>query len=280
MAILIDGKKLAGDIRLRVRDKVAASARAPSLAVVLAGSDPGSLVYIQGKERACAETGIKFALHRFQENVSQAELLSFIDSLNADETVDAILVQQPLPKQIDTHAAVCRVDPMKDVDCLHPYNMGLVMAGSAALPPCTPAGVIIMLEESGIKLEGKTCVVLGRSNVVGKPVAMMLMQKNATVTICHSKTENLHDITRRADVLVAAIRQPRFVTAEMIKEGCAVIDVGINRLEGKKICGDVDYKSCFEKAGYITKVPGGVGPMTVAFLMENCLRAMELRRAR
>ena len=277
MAIIIDGTKLAAEVRERVRLQVTQLERPPKLAVVLAGRDPASLAYIAGKEKACEETGIQFILLERDERTSQEELLTLINGLNADDTIDGILPQQPFPSHINTHAVVCAVDPRKDVDCLHPYNMGLVMSGTAEMPSCTPAGVITMLAESGIALEGKNCVVLGRSNVVGKPIAMMLMQQNATVTICHSRTQNLPEITRNADILIAAIRQPKFVKADMVKEGGVIIDVGINRLGGKKICGDVDYKDCFEKAGYITKVPGGVGPMTVASLMENCVKAYRLR---
>ena len=280
MAVIIDGNAVASIIKERVRQKVAALKKPPSLAVVLVGSDPGSLAYIAGKFKACEETGITSTLYELDEGVSQGELLALIERLNNDANIDAILPQQPFPPHIDARAVVCMVDPAKDVDCLHPYNMGLVMAGEAPMPSCTPSGVITMLDESGIKIEGKDCVVLGRSDVVGKPIAMLLMKRNATVTICHSKTADLESHTRRADILVAAIRRPKFVTARMIKEGAAVIDVGINRLGGKKICGDVDYKDCFDKAGFITRVPGGVGPVTVATLMENCLKASTLRDRR
>jgi methylenetetrahydrofolate dehydrogenase (NADP+)/methenyltetrahydrofolate cyclohydrolase len=276
MAQIIDGRALAAKIKERVREKVSNMERPPSLAVVLAGNDPASLAYINGKREACAETGIRFTLHELAENVPQDELLELIDGLNTDKDTDGILVQQPLPGHIETDAVVRRVDPRKDVDCLHPYNMGLVAAGTPAFLPCTPAGVAAMLAESGINLEGARAVILGRSNVLGKPLAFLLLQQNATVTVCHSRTRDLSEITKQADVLVAAIGRPRFVTADMIKEGAVVIDVGINRLEGRKICGDVDYKDCFGKASFITRVPGGVGPMTVAMLMENCLKAAEL----
>ncbi|MDR1663514.1 MAG: bifunctional 5,10-methylenetetrahydrofolate dehydrogenase/5,10-methenyltetrahydrofolate cyclohydrolase [Clostridiales bacterium] len=280
MAQIIDGKALSAVIRERVKARVAKLERPPALAVVLAGNDAPSLVYVRNKEKACAEAGIRFVFHQLEENVSQKEMLALIDKLNADGDIDGVLIQQPnpLPPNLDMHEAVCRVDPLKDVDCLHPYNAGLVMAGTAAFLPATPAGVVAMLKESNIEMKGKRCVILGRSNVVGKPLAMLMLQQNATVTVCHSHTRDLREITRQADILIAAVRQPLFVKADMIKENAVVIDVGINRLEGKKICGDADYKDCFEKASYITRVPGGVGPMTVAMLLENCVKAYELRR--
>jgi methylenetetrahydrofolate dehydrogenase (NADP+)/methenyltetrahydrofolate cyclohydrolase len=281
MAQVIDGKSLAAEIREGLAKKAAGMKRPPALAVVLAGEDPPSLVYVESKKKACAEIGIRFCFHQLPEDTTQAKMLALIDELNADGGVDGILVQQPnpIPPHINMHEIVCRVDPRKDVDCLHPYNMGLLTAGNPAMLPCTPAGVVKMINAAGIPTKGKHCVVLGRSNVVGKPLALLMLQQNATVTICHSRTENLPEITRQADILIAAVRQPRFVKADMIKEGAAVIDVGINRLEGRKICGDVDYKDCFNKASFITKVPGGVGPMTVAMLMENCVRAAELAHA-
>jgi methylenetetrahydrofolate dehydrogenase (NADP+)/methenyltetrahydrofolate cyclohydrolase len=280
MAQVIDGKLLAAGIRERLAEKAAAMVRPPALAVVLAGEDAPSLVYVENKRKACAEIGIRFFFYQLPEEATQAEMLTLIDELNADKNIDGVLVQQPnpIPLNLNMHEIVCRVDPRKDVDCLHPYNMGMLAAGNPIMLPGTPAGVVKMLKETGIETDGKHCVVLGRSNVVGKPLALLMLRENATVTVCHSRTRNLTEITRQADILVAAVRQPQFVKAEMIKDGAAVIDVGINRLEGKKICGDVDFKSCFDKAAYITKVPGGVGPMTVAMLMENCVRAAELNR--
>jgi methylenetetrahydrofolate dehydrogenase (NADP+)/methenyltetrahydrofolate cyclohydrolase len=202
-------------------------------------------------------------------------MLAEIDALNSDANIHGFMVQQPLPPQLDTDAVVERIDPKKDVDCLHPYNSGLVAEGRAHLLPCTPAGVLALLDAYNIGLEGKHCVIIGRSRIVGKPLGMMMLEKNATVTYCHSRTKNLADICRQADVLAVAIGRANFVTADMIKEGCVLVDVGINRLEGKKICGDVDYEACFQKASYITPAPGGVGPMTVAMLIANGLKAWE-----
>lgn len=279
MAIIINGKEIAASMRGNIKERAARVSEPPCLAVVLAGQNPASLVYVGGKEKACAEAGFRFKFHGLDENVSQDALLAVIKELNADASVHGILVQQPLPGHLDTHTVVSAVDPVKDVDCLHPYNAGLVMAGRGELLPCTPAGVVRLLKESGVPLEGKRCVILGRSDVVGKPLALLMLRENATVTVCHSRTENLSEICQSADILVAAIGRARFVTADMIKPGCAVVDVGINRLGGKKICGDVDYAACLDKAGYITPVPGGVGPMTIAMLLENTLTAQAMQHA-
>lgn len=278
MAQILNGKAVAAVLKTRVKEKISTD-NPPSLAVVLVGQNPASLTYIRGKEKACNEVGIRFQLHALEENTSQADLLALIDTLNADNNIHGLLVQQPLPPHLDKHAVVSRIDPRKDVDCLHPHNVGLVMTGRARLLPATPAGVIMLLDECGVSLEGKHCVIIGRSDIVGKPLALMLLARDATVTVCHSRTQGLADICRRADVLVAAAGRPRLVTPDMISPGCIVVDVGVNRLEGKKICGDVDYKGCFEKASFITPVPGGVGPMTVAVLMENCLKAWEAQHA-
>ena len=279
MATIIDGKQIAQIIKDRVADRVKRMPAPPNLATILVGDDPGSLVYLAGKEKACNEAGIGFTLHKLPHDTPQEALIDLIDRLNNDAGVHGILPQQPFPSHIDTHEIVSRVDPRKDVDCLNPYNIGLVTAGNPAIPPATPYGIITMLKESNIPMEGKNCVIIGRSNIVGKPMAMLMLMQNATVTICHSKTANLPYITSQADIVIAAMRKPRFVTGEMIKEGAVVIDVGINRLEGKKICGDVDFKSCRDKASYITKVPGGVGPVTIATLLSNCVKAWELCNA-
>ena len=283
MAIIIDGKTHAAKIKQNVKERIAAMSaegkRPPAFAVVLAGENPASLVYIKGKEKACAETGIHFTCHRLEEHTPQKDLLALINNLNADENVDGILVQQPFPKHIEKQTVLSAIAPNKDVDCLHPANIGLYMAGRGTFLPCTPAGIMRLLNEYNIPVEGKRCVIIGRSDVVGKPLSMLMLAQNATVTICHSYTRNLPEITRSADILVAAIGKPRFVTADMVKRGCVAIDVGVNRLEGRKVCGDFDYAACFDKAAYITPVPGGVGPMTIAMLTENCLKAREAARS-
>ena len=298
MAIIIDGQKHGLAIRAEVKE--AAKGKNCTLAVVLVGDDPASLVYIGMKKKACEEAGIGFELHRLPEAASEDEVLALIDGLNANNAITGILVQQPFPSRLNKEKILTRLDHRKDVDCLHPYNVGLALAGRAAnsanmqsrpsddskpdtvqlprLLPCTPAGCITLLKREGIEISGKQAVVIGRSDIVGKPLALMLMAENATVTICHSRTKDLPEVCRRADILVAAIGRPRFVTADMVKDGAVVIDVGVNRLEGKKICGDVDYDAVSQKASYITPVPRGVGPMTVATLMENCVKAWELLR--
>lgn len=277
MAKRIEGKTHAAAIRAEV------TARAVSmkckLAVVLVGDNPSSVVYINMKKKACEEVGIGFAVHKLPEEASQNEVLALIDSLNEDAEVTGVLVQQPFPAQLEKNKILSRLDPRKDVDCLHPYNVGLAMAGQGALLPCTPAGCLELLKRENVEIAGKKAVIVGRSDIVGKPLAFMLLAENATVTICHSRTKNLAEECRGADILVAALGRPKFIMADMVKDGVIVIDVGINRLEGKKVCGDVDYENVFEKASYITPVPGGVGPMTVAILMENCIKARELINA-
>jgi methylenetetrahydrofolate dehydrogenase (NADP+)/methenyltetrahydrofolate cyclohydrolase len=277
MGIKIDGKRHAAELRAAVKASVSGLAQAPSLAVVLVGEDPGSLAYIKGKEAAANEVGIRFELHALPEAATQDEVLELLDKLNSDKSVNGVIVQQPLPKHIDKNTIVNAVAPIKDVDCLHPFNVGKVLTGQDGVLPCTPAGVVYMLKNEGIIMEGKSCVIIGRSDIVGKPLALLMLRENATVTVCHSRTANLPEVCRQADILVAALGKARFVTADMIKEGAVVVDVGINRLSGKKICGDVDYADCFEKASYITPVPGGVGPMTVAYLMDNCVKAWKMQ---
>jgi len=280
MAILLDGKAQAKVIKDKARDKIKAeiSDVRPSMAVVQVGADPASTIYINQKEKACTEVGITFRRINLPEDIIQESMLAEIDKLNDDNSLHGYLVQQPLPKHLDTDAVVDRIDPKKDIDCLHPYNVGLVSEGRGTLMPCTPYGVINLLDAYNINLDGKHCVIVGRSRIVGKPLGMMMLNRNATVTYCHSRTKNLADICRQADVLAVAIGRANFVTADMIKDGCVLVDVGINRLNGeknKKICGDVDFNGCFEKASYITPVPGGVGPMTVAMLMANALKAWQ-----
>ncbi|MBE6093370.1 MAG: bifunctional methylenetetrahydrofolate dehydrogenase/methenyltetrahydrofolate cyclohydrolase FolD [Selenomonas ruminantium] len=251
--------------------------RAPGLAVIRVGNDPASEVYVRNKDKACAALGIYSEVIAMPEETSKDELIARIDALNADEKIDGILVQLPLPAQIAKFEAeiLNRIDPSKDVDGFHPVNVGKMVTGEPALLPCTPAGCIRMLEMAGIEIAGKRAVVIGRSNIVGKPMFHLLMAKNATVTVCHSRTENLAEITRQADILVAAIGKPNFVKKDMVKTGATVIDVGINRIAPKKLVGDVDFETVSEVAGAITPVPGGVGLLTVAMLMQNVVQAAE-----
>jgi len=272
---IIDGKKHAAAIRAEVKTK--AAGKPCKLAVILVGDDPASIVYINMKKKACEEVGFDFELFKLPEESSQDDVNTLIDKLNTDEKITGILVQQPFPSQLNKEAILARLNPKKDVDCLHPYNVGLAMSGQGVLLPCTPAGCITLLKREGIEIQGKHAVVVGRSDIVGKPLALMLLAENATVTICHSRTKNLAEECRRADILVAAVGRPKFITADMIKKGAVVIDVGVNRLENNKVCGDVDDLGHLGETSYITPVPGGVGPMTVATLMENCLKARELQ---
>lgn len=273
MAKIIDGKAISAQIRSEIRDEIAASGIKPGLAVVLVGDDPASAVYVRNKKKACEEVGIYSESYELPVTTTQDELLSLIDTLNKKSSIHGILVQLPLPKQIDENAVILAIDPAKDVDAFHPYNVGRIMTGDYAYLPCTPAGVMMLLERSGISISGKKCVVVGRSNIVGKPQAMLLLHANGTVTICHSHTKNLADECREADILVVAIGKADFITGDMVKEGAVVIDVGMNRREDGKLTGDVDYASVEPKASYITPVPGGVGPMTITTLMKNTLTA-------
>ncbi len=279
MAQILDGKL----ISQRVKDEVAEEVkrfgekglRAPCLAVILVGDDEASKVYVRNKKRACEAIGIKSLEFLLPADTKQEELDALVDKLNADDTIDGILVQLPLPKHLDEQNIINRISVGKDVDAFHPYNVGKIMLGNPVLLPCTPAGVMRMLNDYGISVSGKECVVVGRSNIVGKPMAQLLLAANGTVTTCHSRTRDLAEVTRRADILVVAIGVPRKITGDMIKEGAVVVDVGMNRSEGK-LCGDVDFESCAEKASYITPVPGGVGLMTVAMLMQNTLTAYKM----
>jgi methylenetetrahydrofolate dehydrogenase (NADP+)/methenyltetrahydrofolate cyclohydrolase len=277
---LIDGKAIAEQIKQEVLadvNKIKASGGEPSLAVIIVGADPASQVYVGNKKKACEYTGIKSLSYELPEETAESELISLIETLNQSKNVNGILVQLPLPKHINEERVLLTINPDKDVDGFHPYNVGLLSVGAGRLISCTPAGVIELIKRSGISVEGKNCVVIGRSNIVGKPAAYLLLKENGTVTICHSRTKNLAEICRSADILVAALGKPKFVTAEMIKDGAVIIDVGIHRLEGKKLCGDVDFDGCKEKASYITPVPGGVGPMTIAMLMKNCVEAYHMQ---
>lgn len=280
-AKLIDGKAIAQSIRDEVKaaveEMVAAGHRPPSLTVVLAGKDPASQVYVNSKKKACAALGFSSGEHLLDENVSEATLVELINHLNHDPSVDGILVQLPLPKHIREQVILEKIDPAKDVDGFHPVNVGRLVADTPGLRPCTPAGCIELLKRTGVDLNGAKAVVIGRSNIVGKPVATMLLHEHCTVTICHSRTRHLRDIVKSADVVIAAIGKPNFVTADMVKPGAAVIDVGINRLADKKIVGDVDFEEVRKVAGFITPVPGGVGPMTIAMLMYNTLKACRMR---
>ena len=285
-ARLIDGKAIAASIRERLKQDVAefhnSTSVTPKLAAILVGEDPASQVYVRNKEQACAKAGIASDVYRLPGTITQSELLEFVNRLNADVTVHGILVQLPLPKQINETTVLDSVTPLKDVDCFHPENVGRLAQGRPRFLPCTPHGVQVLLRESNINVDGAHVVVLGRSEIVGKPVGLMLVQKgetaNATVTICHSRTKNLVEITRSADILIAAIGKPEFVTREMVKPGAVVIDVGINRVDDK-LLGDVAFNEVCAVASAITPVPGGVGPMTIAMLLENTLMAAKLQSA-
>lgn len=280
MAAVIDGKAISAKVKSEVRQEtetLKAKGISIGLAVVIVGDNPASRVYVNNKKKACAEVGFESFEYALPQETTQEELLALVDKLNKDDTVNGILVQLPLPKQIDEKAVINAILPEKDVDAFHPVNVGKIMIGDFAFLPCTPAGVMELIASTGVEISGKECVVIGRSNIVGKPMAMLLLHKNGTVTICHSKTKNLAEVCSRADILVAAVGRANFVTPDMVKEGAVVIDVGMNRLENGKLCGDVDYAACFEKAGYITPVPGGVGPMTIAMLMKNTLTSAKIK---
>ena len=282
MAELIDGKALAKEVRAEVKARAeafqATHGRSPGLHVVLVGDDPASQVYVRNKERAAQKAGIAGEVHRLPEDTSEADLLALVFELNGDDDIDGILVQLPLPDHLDDQTIVDAIDPAKDVDGLHPFNAGLLTVGRKGLRPCTPTGCMRMLEQVGCDPKGKRALVLGRSTLVGKPIAMMLLEKHATVTIAHSRTENLGDRVREADIVVAAVGRPSLVKGDWIKEGAVVIDVGINRREDGTLTGDVDFEAAEKRASYITPVPGGVGPMTIAMLLSNTVDAAESRK--
>ena len=277
MANIINGKEISAAIRAEIKEAterlVAESGVRPGLAVIIVGEDPASQVYVRNKKRACDEVGFYSESYELPESTTQDELNALVDRLNKDEKIHGILCQLPLPKHLDENEVIMRIDPKKDVDAFHPENVGKIMIGDYSFLPCTPAGVMALLERSGIDVCGKECVVVGRSNIVGKPQAMLLLHANGTVTICHSRTKNLAEVCRRADILVAAIGKADFFTGDMIKDGAVVIDVGMNRRADGKLTGDVDFASVEPKASYITPVPGGVGPMTITMLMQNTLTA-------
>ncbi len=277
--MILDGKK----ISTQIKDEVSLEVRSLNdkgitvcLAVVIVGNDSASKIYVKNKKKACETTGILSVSHELPESTTQEELLALIDQLNNDKSINGILVQQPLPKHINETEINNSILPEKDVDCFHPFNTGLVSMGNPRLLPCTPAGVIELIKRYNIDIQGKICVVVGRSNIVGKPMALLLLSENGTVTVCHSKTKGLSDICKNADILVVAMRQPGFITKDMVKPGAVVIDVGIHRDENGKVMGDVA-NECAEVAGFITPVPGGVGPMTIAMLMKNCVTACKLQ---
>lgn len=276
---IIDGKEISQSILNNVTDSVNSLKKRginPCLSVILVGDDPASQVYVRNKEKACEKVGIISKSLRLPATISQEELENIITDLNNDKNVNGILLQLPLPKHLNEEKALLKIEAAKDVDGFHVINTGKLMRGLDCIMPCTPKGCIEMLDYIGYNCDGKNAVVIGRSNLVGKPLAIMLLQKNATVTVCHSHTQDLKEITKKADILVAAIGKPKFVTEDMVKEGAVVIDVGINRVDGK-LCGDVDFDKCYEKVSYITPVPGGVGKMTIAMLMQNTLKATKIQ---
>ncbi len=277
MAQTIDGKRISQEMKDELKARVAALAeegKEATLAVIQVGDDAASAVYVNNKKKACAYIGIKSVSHELPEETTEEELLALIDHLNRDDAVNGILVQLPLPAHIDEDKVIRAIDPAKDVDGFHPENVGKLVIGEPGFVSCTPAGIIQLLKRSGIAIAGKRCVVVGRSNIVGKPMAILMLRENATVTVAHSKTKDLPDLCREADILIVAIGKPQFITADYIKEGAVVIDVGIHRDEKNRLCGDVDYEAVAPHASAITPVPGGVGPMTIAMLMYNCVETM------
>lgn len=279
MAQIISGKEVALKVRESIKKDVCElyekTGKRPGLAVIIVGEDPASQVYVRNKAKGCEEVGFYSEVYRLAEDTHMDELLALIDKLNKDEKINGILCQLPLPKHLDETAVILAIDPDKDVDAFHPVNTGKIMIGNYSFLPCTPAGVMELIASTGVDISGKECVVVGRSNIVGKPQAMLLLQKNGTVTICHSRTKNLAETTKRADILVVAVGRANFITGDMVKEGAIVVDVGINRGEDGKLVGDVHFDSCEKVASYITPVPGGVGPMTITMLLKNTLTAFK-----
>ena len=279
MAIIIDGKAISAQIREEIAEKVRIykeeTGLCPGLAVVIVGENPASQVYVRNKKKACEQVGFNSWVYEMPESTTQEELNALVEKLNNDDAVHGILVQLPLPKHLDEEQVILKIKPEKDVDAFHPYNVGRITIGNPKLLPCTPAGIMQLLHRSNIEISGKECVVIGRSNIVGKPMALLLISENGTVTVCHSKTKGLKEVCKRADILVVAIGKADFVTADMVKEGAVVIDVGMNRNAEGKLTGDVDFESVSKIASYITPVPGGVGPMTITMLLQNTLTAAE-----
>ena len=281
MAEIIDGKKISQEIKDELKEKVAAmhaQGQEVTLAVVLVGQDPASCVYVRNKKRACEYIGIRSVSYELAEDTSEEEVLALIDKLNGDKDVNGILVQLPLPKHMDEDKITRAIDPLKDVDGFHPQNVGALSIGLPGFVSCTPAGIIQLLKRSHIDMEGKHCVIVGRSNIVGKPMALLMLRENATVTVTHSKTKDLASVTRQADILIVAIGKKQFITADYVKEGVVVIDVGMHRDENNHLCGDVAYDEVASHCSAITPVPGGVGPMTIAMLMHNCLESVDLQK--
>ncbi len=279
MATIIDGKRISNEVKEDLKKQVEELTQkgvSLTLAVVLVGNDKASAVYVGNKQKACDYIGIKSLTFEMPEETTEEELLSLVNELNIREDVNGILIQLPLPKQIDEDKVIRAIDPKKDVDGFHPQSVGALSIGQKGYVSCTPAGIIELLKRSNIEIEGKECVIVGRSNIVGKPMAMLMLRENATVTICHSKTKDLKEVTKRADILIVALGKPRFITKEYVKEGAVVIDVGIHRDENNKLCGDVDYQDVVVQTSAITPVPGGVGPMTIAMLMKNCVSSITL----
>lgn len=277
MAQIINGKLVSAQVReelkLETERMVAEHGVRPGLAVIIVGDDPASKVYVNNKEKGCAEVGFYSEVYRLPAETTQQELIALVERLNNDDKIHGILCQLPLPKHLDETAVILAINPEKDVDAFHPVNVGKIMIGNYSFLPCTPAGVMKLIESTGVDITGKECVVIGRSNIVGKPQAMLLLHKNATITVCHSKTKNLAEVTRRADILVVAIGKADFVTGDMVKDGAIVIDVGMNRKADGKLTGDVDFASVEPRASFITPVPGGVGPMTISMLLTNTMTA-------
>lgn len=281
MAFIIDGKKISAEIKDELQQRVMALNEEGikiTLAVIQVGSDPASTVYVGNKKKACEYIGIQSLSYELPENTTQEELLTLVETLNEDVQVNGILVQLPLPSHIDEDLVIRTISPKKDVDGFHPQSVGALSIGQKGFVSCTPAGIIQLLKRTGIEMEGKECVIIGRSNIVGKPMALLMLQENATVTICHSRTKNLKEVAKRADILIVAIGKPLFVNKDYVKEGAVIIDVGIHRDANNKLCGDVDYQDVIEKVSAITPVPGGVGPMTIAMLMNNCVESAMMKQ--
>lgn len=279
MTMIIDGKKISAEIKDELRDKVSLLKEQGvdiTLAVIQVGNDPASSVYVGNKKKACEYIGIHSLAHEVSEDITQEELLTLVRTLNEDSRVNGILVQLPLPKHIDEDTVIKTIAPEKDVDGFHPQSVGALSIGQKGFVSCTPAGVIELLKRSNVEIEGKECVIVGRSNIVGKPMALLMLRENATVTICHSRTKDLKEVTKRADILIVAIGKPKFITKDYVKEGAVVIDVGIHRDDNNKLCGDVDFEDVLPVASGITPVPGGVGPMTIGMLMNNCVEAARI----
>ena len=273
MGKLIDGKKISNEIKEECRAKVAREGLEVTLAVVLVGDDPASAVYVGNKKKACEFVGVKSVSHELPVETTEDELIELVEKLNKDESINGILVQLPLPDHIDEDKIIRTIDPKKDVDGFHPQSVGALSIGQPGFVSCTPAGIIELLKRSGVQIDGKECVIIGRSNIVGKPMAMLMLRENATVTVCHSHTKDLKEVCKRADILIVAIGRPKMIDASYVKEGAIVIDVGIHRDEDGKLCGDVDFDSALPVASQITPVPGGVGPMTIAMLMKNVVNS-------